>query len=213
MRKINPNQGLFEQSELLDIIQMKNNNILKGIIIEQNFSNKTPSDNYLLLQTESGTTQSVKLADIDGYRKEVNPKFKPLFDILLRTGELVVNRQQTNLLRVREEGAYITLPKDTCLAVIEKRQLATEIVIETKFTDNAPNPTFEIVKVRKFVDKKRKMNFLGFTFQDIVKTNIQPHSVQTSVNKTTKLEYTISEEGLYAIYDPKEKTVIPFRIK
>ena len=213
MRKINPNQGLFEQSELLDIIQMKNNNILKGIIIEQNFSNKTPSDNYLLLQTESGTTQSVKLADIDGYRKEVNPKFKPLFDILLRTGELVVNRQQTNLLRVREEGAYITLPKDTCLAVIEKRQLATEIVIETKFTDNAPNPTFEIVKVRKFVDKKRKMNFLGFTFQDIVKTNIQPHSVQTSLNKSTKLEYTISEEGLYAIYDPKEKTVIPFRIK
>lgn len=213
MRKINPNQELFDQSELIDIIQMKNNNTLKGIIIEQNFSNKEPLNNYLLLQTESGTTQSVKLADIDGYRKEVNPKFMPLFDILLREGELVVNRQQTNTLKVTEEGAYILLPKDTCLAVIGSKQPTTKIVVETRLADNAQNVPFEIVKVRKFVNKKQKKNFLGFTFQDIVKTNIHPYSTQTSVNKTTKLEYTIIGEGLYAIFDPQKKTVIPFRIK
>lgn len=213
MRKINPNQELFDQSELIDIIQMKNNNTLKGIIIEQNFSNKEPLNNYLLLQTESGTTQSVKLADIDGYRKEVNPKFMPLFDILLREGELVVNRQQTNTLKVTEEEAYIILPKDTCLAVIGSKQPTTKIVVETRLADNAQNVPFEIVKVRKFVNKKQKKNFLGFTFQDIVKTNIHPYSTQTSVNKTTKLEYTIIGEGLYAIFDPQKKTVIPFRIK
>lgn len=213
MRKINPNQDLFEQSELLDIIQLKENKgMLKGIIIEQNFSNAA-SDNFLLLQTENGNTQSVKLADIEEYRKEVNSKFKPLFDILLREGELVVNRQQTNILKVKEEGAYITLPVDTCLVVIDKKQPVNEITIETRFADNVQNMSLEIVKVKKFTDKKQKRSFLGFTFEDIVKTNLQPRLVQTSVNKTTKFEYNISEKGLYAIYNPIEKTIIPFRIK
>lgn len=213
MRKINPNQGLFEQSELLDIIQLKENKgSLKGIIIEQNFSN-IPTDNFLLLQAENGNTQSVKLADIEEYRKEVNPKFKPLFDILLREGELVVNRQQTNILKAIEEGSYITLSEDTCLVVLEKQQPVNEITIETRFANNVQNRDLEIVKVKKFTDKKQKKSFLGFTFEDIVKTNIHPHLVQTSVNKTTKFEYSISEKGLYAIYDPIKKTIIPFRIK
>lgn len=213
MRKINPNQDLFEQSELLDIIQLKENKgSLKGIIIEQNFSD-IPTDNFLLLQTENGNTQSVKLADIEEYRKEVNPKFKPLFDILLREGELVVNRQQTNRLKATEEGSYITLSEDTCLVVLEKEQPVNEITIETRFADNVQNMSLEIVKVKKYTDKKKKKSFLGFTFEDIVKTNIQPRLVQTSVNKTTKFEYSIPDKGLYAIYDPIGKTIIPFRIK
>lgn len=214
MRKINPNQGLFEQSELLDIIQLKGNKgLLKGIIIEQNFSHKA-ADNYLLLQTETGITQSVKLADIEEYRKEINPKYKPLFDILLREGELVINREQTNIVKVKEEGNQIILQKDTCITIIEKQQPATNIVIETRLPDNSQKQILEIVKVKKFAaDKKNKDFYYGFTFEDIVKSNIQPHSVQTSVNKTTKFEYTIAGEGLFAIYNSKDKTVIPLRIK
>lgn len=213
MRKINPNQNLFEQCELLDIVLIKDKSPLKGIIIEQNFSNKVASDNYLLLQTESGTTQSVKLAEIEEYKKETNPKFKPLFDILLREGELVVNRQETNTLKVTEEGSYITLPKDTCLAVINRKQPVTEIIIETRSADNAQSQPLKIVKVKQYNNKKLKKTFLGFTFEDIVKANLSPNLVQTSVNQTTKFEYSFTEGGLYVIYNPKEKTVIPFRIK
>ena len=215
MHKINPNQDLFEQNELLDIVQLKENKgSLKGVIIEQNFSNKKEADNYLLIQTEGGTTQSIKLADIEEYRKEVNPKYKPLFDILLREGELVVNRQQTNLLKSKEEGNHIILQGDTCLAMIAQQQPSTNITIETRLSDNSQSQVPEIVKVKKyFTDKKKKNFYYGFTFEDIVKTNIQPRSVQTSVNKTTKFEYSISGEGLFAIYNPKDKTVIPFRIK
>ena len=107
MRKINSNQDLFEQSELLDIILLKNNSMLKGIIVEHNFNDKAASGNYLLLQKESGEIQSIDFSDIEEYRKEVNPKFKPLFDILLREGELVVDRQQTKTLKVEEEDSYI----------------------------------------------------------------------------------------------------------
>ena len=74
MHKINPKQTIFEQSELLDIIRLKNGSLMKGIIIEQNFNDKQPSEAYLLLQMESGITQSIKLADIEEYRKEESIK-------------------------------------------------------------------------------------------------------------------------------------------
>ena len=61
--------------------------------------------------------------------------------------------------------------------------------------------------------KKKKETYLGFSFEDIVKTNIKPIKVETSVNATTRFEYKIREEGLYVIYFSKEKKVIPFRVK
>lgn len=214
MRKINANQTLLEQCQLLDIVQLKNNKgFLKGIIIEQNFSNKTPSENYLLLQTENGATQSIKLADIEEYRKEVNPNYKPLFDILLSKGELVVNRKQTNSLRIKEAGNFIMLQGDTCLAIIEQQNTPTKVIIETRFDNDEQNQTLKIVKVNRYpLDKKKKLFDYGFTYEDIVKSNIHPLSVQTSINQTTKFEYAIYEKGLYAIYSAKDKTVIPFRI-
>lgn len=215
MRKVNPNQDLFEQSELLDVIQLKNKSSLRGLIIEQNYSNKTPADNYLLLQTENGATpQSVRLSDIEEYRKEVNPKFKAEFDILLKEGELVINRQPTNVIQVKETDSSIVLSKDTCLVVIDGKMPATGVIVETRLTDKEmANPTLEVVKVRKFTDKKGRTTAWGFSFEDIVKSSVQPTKVQTSINKTTKFEYAISASGLYVIYNPKEKTAIPFKIK
>lgn len=218
-RKINPNQSLFEQDELLDVLQMRNGSTAKGIIIEQNYSDVSESENYLLLQREDGVTQSIKLKDVTEYKKEPNIKYNPQFDILLREGELVVNRQITNVLNYKEEGTYIILESDSCLATVKKGK----IVIETHLADNTQKPSFEIVKVVKLNKTRKKKSFFsrdmgendvyyGFTYEDIVKNNIHAKSVQTSINKTTKLEYEITNKGLYAIYDAKKKCVIPFRI-
>lgn len=215
MRKINPNQDLFEQSELLDILLLKNKtgNPLKGIILEQNFG-KNPKEDYLLIQKEDGSIQSVKIIDIEEYRKEVNAQYKPLFDILLKEKELVINRQMVNYINVEEQASLIVIPKDTCFVSIDKKETNLPIVIETRFPESVNNPTLDIVKVKTYRDKKKKkITFLGFSFEDIVKNNIQPIKVQTSINKTTRFEYDIKEKGLYVIYDPKNKKVIPFEIK
>ena len=215
MRKINPNQDLFEQSELLDIVMLKNNTTLRGIIIEQNFNNKEPKDDYLLIQTESGSTQSVKIIDIEEYRKEVNGKYKPMYDILLKEGELVINRQMVNRVEIEEIGSLNIIPNDTCFVTIARKDLNIPVVIETRFSEREKNPTLEIVKVKPYKDKKRKkIVFMGcFSFEDIVKNNIQAVKVQTSINKTTRFEYELKDPGLYVIYDPKNKSVIPFEIK
>lgn len=212
MRKINPDQDLFEQCRLLDVIQLKDGSTMDGVIIEQNFG-KTDADNYLLLQTQDGMTRSVKLTDIVEYRKKVNENFKALFDVLLNEGELVINRQQVNVLAVKEVDSFVLLSQDSCLVTIPQEQPVTKIVIETRFVGNMANAGLEIVKVKRIVDKKKKEAYSGFTFEDVVRTDIHPVEVRTTVNRTTRFEYMISEEGLYVIYNPKNKTVIPFRIK
>lgn len=213
MHKINPKQTIFEQSELLDIIRLKNGSLMKGIIIEQNFNDKQPSEAYLLLQMESGITQSIKLADIEEYRKETNQQYRPKFDILLNEGELVINRQPTNILYVKEQDNHILIPQDTCLVSIKAQKGETLIVIETRFAPAKQTKSLDIVKVKEFATRKKKDSFRGFSFEDIVKNNIQPIRVETSINQTTRFEYNISEKGVYVIYDPQEKTAIPFKLE
>lgn len=213
MKKINPNQDLFEQSQLVDVVLLKNKAVLKGIIIEQNFSEKLSLDNYLLIQLENGNIQNVKLADIDEYKKEENPKYKALYDVLLKENELVINREQPQLVTVEERGSFIMLSTDTCGVNIEKRGTVANVVIETRFADNVQNPSLKIVKIQSYKDKKKKINFKGFSFEDVVKASIQPVSMETSINFTTKFEYNIEGTGLYAIYKPEEKSVILFNVK
>ena len=213
MKKVNPNQSLFEQSELLDILQLKDNAVKTGIVIEQNFDERSPVDNYLLIQTVGGTTESVKLADIIEYRKEVNPQYTPLYDVLLDKGELVINRQPINEMKVKESDGYIILPQDTGAVVITKTSPETEVIIEARFQNDDATHTLEIVRVKDIKDRKDRHLFWGFTYEDIVKTQVQPKSVQTSVNQTTKFIYLFDRTGLYVIYNPKEKSAIPFIIK
>lgn len=186
---------------------------VKGVIIEQNFSEKSSLDNYLLIQLENGNVQNVKLADIDEYKKEENPKYKALYDVLLKEKELVINREQPQLVTVEERGSFIMLSTDTCGVNIEKKGAVANVVIETRFADNVQNPSLKIVKIQSYKDKKKKFNFKGFSFEDVVKANIQPVSMETSINFTTKFEYNIEGTGLYAIYKPEEKSVILFNVK
>ena len=68
-RPINPNQDIFAQSELLNIVKTKNGNETKGIIIEQNYTSAKDSENYFLVQQPSGAIQSIKVSDILETRK------------------------------------------------------------------------------------------------------------------------------------------------
>ena len=87
------------------------------------------------------------------------------------------------------------------------------MVIETRFASAGQKSSLNIVKVREFTSRKKKEIFRGFSFEDIVKNNIQPVRVETSVNQTTRLEYHIPGKGLFVIYDPTKKTAIPFKIE
>ena len=119
-RPINPNQDIFAQSPLLDIVKTKSGAETKGIIIEQNYTSDKDSENYFLVQQQSGAIQSIKLSDIAETRKEENPKYDPKYDILLKEGDVVINRQEVALVNIKEQGDNIVFDSLSNKVVIDR---------------------------------------------------------------------------------------------
>lgn len=211
--KINPNQTLLEQSDLIDIVQMKNGAIHRGVIFERNYSESDEiTDDYLLIQLDNGTTMSLNLADISEYRKERNPDYKPMVDILLNDNEAAINRHITNMIPTAEESGIVTVDIDSVAIEVEK---TTPFAITAEFlTDNVKAQQLKMIRIKKYQDKKAKKEMYGFTFEDMVKNSIMPKSVETSVNGISKLEFSlpITPVGIYGIYDPLTNRIALFKI-
>lgn len=211
--KINPNQTLLEQSDLIDIVQMKNGSNHRGIIFERNYSeNNNITNDYLLIQLDNGTTMSINLADIVEYRKEKNPNYKPITDIELTKDEAAINRNVSMLMPTEEVSGIVTVNTDS-LKIAVFSSIPQTITAEFNM-DNAKAQQLKLVRIRKYQDKKAKNTYYGFTFEDMVKNAILPKSVETSVNGISKLEYTLPNggTGIYGIYDPLTNNIIIFKI-
>lgn len=211
--KINPNQTLLEQSDLIDIVQMKNGSNHRGIIFERNYSeNNNITNDYLLIQLDNGTTMSINLADIVEYRKEKNPNYKPITDIELAKDEAAINRNVGILMPTEEVSGIVTVNTDS-LKIAVFSSIPQTITAEFNM-DNAKAQQLKLVRIRKYQDKKAKNTYYGFTFEDMVKNAILPKSVETSVNGISKLEYTLPNggTGIYGVYDPLTNNIIIFKI-
>ena len=213
-RPINPNQDIFAQSELLDIVKTKNGAETKGIIIEQNYTSEKDSENYFLVQQLSGAIQSIKLSDIAEMRKEENPKYDPKFDILLKEGDVVINRQEVALVDIKEQGDNIVLDSLSRKVVIDKdANNNTKVTVEYRNANGTNLEVYQVVRVSKYTDKKGKESYYYFSYRDLVNTTVRPVSLETSINHTTKVEYVVGGQGNFTLYDAKNKKAIPFTIK
>ncbi len=211
--KINPNQTLLEQSDLIDIVQLKNGGTHRGVIFERNYSDSDEITNdYLLIQLENGSTMSVNLADIVEYRKEKNPQYKPLLDIVLEDGQAAINRNILYLQPTKEVSGIVTVDTDSLSLIISPSN--PQIISAEFHVDNAKAQQLKLIKIRKYQDKKAKTHYYGFTFEDMVKNAILPKSVETSVNGISKIEYTIptGSTGIYGVYDPLTNKIVIFKI-
>lgn len=211
--KINPNQTLLEQSDLIDIVQMKNGGTHRGVIFERNYSDSDEITNdYLLIQLENGSSMSLNLADIVEYRKEKNPNYKPLTDIVLEEGQGAINRNVASLMPTKEVSGIVTV--DTDSLKINLSQSNPQTITAEFHMDNAKAQQLKLIRIRKYQDKKAKSNYYGFTFEDMVKNAVLPKSVETSVNGISKIEYILPTgvTGIYGVYDPLTNKIIIFKI-
>lgn len=213
-RPINPNQDIFAQSPLLDIVKTKSGAETKGIIIEQNYTSDKDSENYFLVQQQSGAIQSIKLSDIAETRKEENPKYDPKYDILLKEGDVVINRQEVALVNIKEQGDNIVFDSLSNKVVIDREaNNNTRVTVEYRSANGSNLEAYQLVKVSKYTDKKGKESYYYFSYRDLVNATVRPASLETSVNHTTKAEYIVGGQGVFALYDAKSKKAIPFTIK
>ena len=210
--KINPNQSLLEQSDLIDIVQMKNGTNHKGVIFERNYSDSNDTKNdYLLIQLENGTTMSLNLADIVEYRKEKNPNYVPVTDIELTEDEAAINRNIGTLIQTEEVSGIVTVNTDSLNITVPSNTPNITAEFNMSYTKAQQ---LKLIRVRKYQDKKGKKTYYGFTYEEMVKNAIIPQAVETSVNGISKLKYTLpnSNQGVYGIYDSATNKIIIFRI-
>lgn len=213
-RANNPHQNIFEQSELLDVVSTNNGEVVRGIVVEQNYTGKSDDENYLLVQiNENGEERKVKMSDYVSRRKENNPKYNPLTDVLLAEDEVMVNRQKGNFVGVKEVDEQLVLDSITnSISVNSSNTGGTKLVVEYCLPGTGNNAeVYQLVKVRVLSEKK-KVKTYGFTYKDLANFVIRAYNVETSVNGTTKAEYVVGGAGNYALYDSKKKRAIPVTI-
>lgn len=211
--KINPNQTLIEQSDLIDIVQMNNGSKYRGVIFERNYTKgDNIKDNYLLIELDNGNTMSINMVDIQGYFKEKNPDYTPVTDIELAETEAAINRNIATLIPTEEVSGIVTVNTDS-LKITVPPTIPQNITAELNM-DNAKAQQLKLIRIRKFQDKKGKNTYYGFTYEDMVKNAIPPHAVETSVNGVSRLEYTLPNggTGIYGVHNPLTNKIIIFKI-
>lgn len=210
-KKANPNQSLFEQSPLIDIVQTKDDSSVKGIIIEQDFgADKTPS--YLLIELSSGKTVKIEHRNIRETQREKNPEYKVKTDVLLKKGEVLINRNQTENARVEELDDLVTILPESVPVVLALDSMRQQLIVESNFGNE--NDADELILLQigpKAINKKESRN--GFTYKEIVTSGVRYTSKETSANGTTRLVYPLRAPGYYIIYGSEDKRVILCRIE
>lgn len=210
---VNPNQSIFEQSPLLDVVRTKQGEHV-GVIIEENYSSSKDEENYLLLQQKTGTIQSIKMSELVEMRRQVNPEYEPKFDILLKDGDVVIGRQEVKTVGIKEKDDELVLDSIPSALMIVKASAdnATHITVECR-NDHLAAGTSPYQLVRLQTLKGKKENTYFFTYKELVNAIYRPQRIETSVNRTTKIEYIVGGKGLFVLYDAEKKMVIPFRVK
>lgn len=212
LHPINPNQDIFEQSELIDVIKRNNGGEIRGIIIEQSQTSGKNPEKYFLIKQQNGATESVLVSTIKELRKEENPQYKPKFDVILKIGETLVNGKETKKVKVTESGDWLLLENvDNKVALTLDEVKSSPLVVQYRIADGENNEPYQLILVKSFTKKREE--FFGFSYKDLVTDVKRANSIETSVNKTTKAEYAITMAGIYALYDAKAKTAIALEVK
>ena len=209
-KPFNPNQDILEQSELVDVVRTKNSGTFRGVIVERNF---TDGSNYLIIQQQTGTSQMLKFADIVEYIKEENPDYKPQYDILLKKGEVVINRVATDSVGVDIKEDRVILESINYNVIVPKDggDSTTKIIVEYYNPGQLSSDHLILVKVDKSVVKKKNVYSFSANIFSMMKYPV--HKIETSVNNTTRIEYTVDREGVFALYDLTNKKAMPFIVK
>jgi hypothetical protein len=210
-KPVNTNQTIFEQSRLLDVVSTVKNGSNTGVIIEQNYASNKDADNYILLQQESGTIQSIRISDIIEISKKQNPRYAPEYDVVVPADSMYINRIMSKVTTITSKKGVNTLQEFQPVSLRHGSNNLTYVTVEYKATMGANVEAYRLVALT--AQKKSKGTFYSFTDGDLANSTYRPISIKTTVNETTKAVYQINGTGSFILYNAKNKMCYPFVVK
>lgn len=211
---INPNQTIFQQSPLLDVITPIRGADIEGIIIEQNYVSSNSNEHYFVIQQKDNTPVVVKLNNILATKRRENPDYSPEVDILLDKGEVRLSNLKLHSVSIQDQGDVIALDSiDANMWVPASASGSTHLTLNYT-TENSHADCYQLVKVTKVEPKKKNQTATyHFSYKDLVSAVYRPNSTKVSINKTVTLEYDVDELGVYVLYDAQNRVALPFIVR
>lgn len=204
----NPNQTIFEQSVLLDEVKMKDGESHQGIITENNYEE---NPNCLLLVKKVGeveTTVMLRMSDVIEYRSLPNPDYVEVRDILLEPGQILVNGEEAELVKLTEQQNGYVINPDAKRVNLKLEGHDLEVCIQANFKDEKEAKDNFFIKARTYTNDKKRANWFYFKYKDLFDSSIEPTESETSMNNTTKAVYKVTSKGVYAFYNSKTKKAV-----
>lgn len=203
---INPGQDIIEQSKLLDVITLKSGRKRTGVVTEQYNGGATASANYILLRESNGTTINIRTSDVASLGKTENPAYKPVTDVILKAGALLVNRKEAASTEATEKDGILTLKEMPATAARVKFN-GTTATFFVEYNGNAGNEEFTVVKLTKTATKK--VTTYSFSYKDLALSSYAPKKEERSVNGTVKKTFMLPASGAYALYFKNSSRIVP----
>lgn len=201
-RALNAKQNIFEQSMLLDVVNVRNSSPVTGIVIEQNYAGGKDSENYILVQQESGVIQSVKMSDIVTISKENNSKYSPKVDVVLAEKEVRINGNPAKSSKLKVKKGVYTLESYDPVALEKGADNLTKVEVQYSAVGIGQNvEVFRLVPLKKTGKSKKPVFF--FTDEALGSSVYRPIEISTSVNETTTAVYNLNGGGAFVLYDAK----------
>lgn len=208
----NPEQSIFEQSSLLDIIKSRSGSNYVGIITEKNYSTGKDSEDYFVIETKDDGSKKVMISDITELLKTENKEYKPIKDIVLKNDQVLINRKEAKYVKVTEKNDVLTL-EDCDKAITLKMEKGKKLSVDVEFSADASEKVNfgPLIKVDE-VKSKRKSIF-SFTYANLGKSGILPKSTTVSRKNILKSTYEIASPGVYALYNAQSNKAITFVVE
>lgn len=198
----NPNQTLFEQSPLLDIVTLESGKQIEGIITEQFFGNdQAPS--HLLIHKKSGEVVKVIHRELAETRRVINPDYKMLTDVILSPDEIQIDRKPTKEALLEEADDFIAFLPESDSTVVELDSIRGNLILEANFRDQQDADDLMLMRLRLNASEGKLLH--GFTYKNLVNHGIRCSGKEISPNQTIKLTFPIKSKGYYAVYMGKKK--------
>ncbi|MCQ2181972.1 MAG: hypothetical protein MJY89_01000 [Bacteroidales bacterium] len=224
----NQDYNIWKQTPYLERIQLKNRTTGNGLVIENGFGQDI-NFLFAEKNGDGMDTRQYRYSEIVAVERLRNPEYTPLYDIVLNEGESRINRDSTlmkvetiqlvkkdsskffvvdpskmNLVaNVATKDVFIeTNTADVSDVYVAKAMILSNMpisMVTPKDNNEAQNEGKKLKKNKKNKELEETIDLYGYTYTALFESDIDA-DVETSINGTTKISFTLPEPGIYFVY-------------
>lgn len=127
-------------------------------------------------------------------------------------GSVYINGVQDKWRTITEDKGILLLKVDSILYTADKNE--PKLVLKTKISSKEAEH-LQFIETQHFNKKRKKLNYYGFSYEDIVKKSKYATLVKTTNNGITTIEFSLDSitPGVYAIYNSNTNWAIIVEVK